>query len=186
MDLSKSIDRTQQPGYNFRYSHFDKFQFVGQFAHKKAPSGRGLSAKLTGGEKRLKVLQTCDIRNKLQHFLSLSRLWRQLPPRGSLWALPRHYLINGNLYRVVVGLTTLWYYNYSPGGVPNWKRALPEKWQFVPGCCRVRPMVWCLPHRLSPELGAGPARLPAKWQFDIIFPVFCIFECLCLANNCIL
>ena len=58
-----------------------------------------------------------------------------------------------------------------PWGVPQGKALgapapVPDKWQFVPRCCRARPVVWRLPHRLSLELGAGTARLPAKWQFD--------------------
>ena len=105
-----------------------------------------------------KLYKVCIVASRHPHPSSISSKSNPPSPRGRLWALPRHYLLNGNSYRVVVGLTTLWFFIYHLGGVPNWKRALPAKWQFAPRCCRARPMVWCLPHRLSLELGAGPAR----------------------------
>ena len=78
-----------------------------------------------------KLYKVCIVASRHPHPSSISSKLNPPSPRGRLWALPRHYLINGKLYRGVVGLTTLWYYNYYPGGVPNCPRALPAKWQFV-------------------------------------------------------
>ena len=95
-----------------------------------SPSGgRPEGGRMRESAKR-KLLKTCIVASRHPHPSSISSKLNPPSPRGRPWALPRHCTTNDNLTKGVVGLTTLWYYNYYPGGVPNWLRALPAKWQF--------------------------------------------------------
>ena len=103
-----------------------KFQFDGQL--KSLPLGEGGRPK--GGRMResakRKLYKVCIVASRHPHPSSISSKLNPPSPRGRLWALPRQYLINGNLYRGVVG-RALWPFIYHPGGVSNWVRALPTR-----------------------------------------------------------